>query len=104
MALLIQTPVNTSLGLTIPTSYARVAVNDGIEGTALVTTISIFATKAAFESGADPLPVIVNERLMQSGIAVPYNRQQDGGDALVVAHNEWIAQLAGWGITAVADL
>jgi hypothetical protein len=104
MALNITTPVNTSIGVTIPTSYARVAVNDAIQGTALVSTISVFASKAAFESGADPLGVIINERFMDGGIVFPYNRETDGPDILGWAHTKWVIQLDELGITAVIDL
>jgi len=104
MALNITTPVNTSIGVTIPTSYARVAVNDAIQGTALVSTISVFATKAAFESGADPLGVIINERFMDGGIVFEYNRELNGADILELAHLEWVSKLSEWGITSTIDL
>jgi hypothetical protein len=104
MALNITSPLNTSIGVTIPSSYARIAVNDAIQGTALVSTISVFATKQAFESGADPLPVMVDERLMDGGIVFSYNRELNGADILELAHMEWVAKLSEWGITSTIDL
>jgi hypothetical protein len=104
MALQISTPLNTSIGVTIPTSYARIGVNDNIQGTSLVSTISIFATKEAFEAGADPLPVVVGERFITSGMTIDYNRELDGADILQLAHEAWIAYLGTLGITAEEDL
>jgi hypothetical protein len=100
MALNITTPLNTSIGVTIPTSYARIAVSDGQLGTALVSNITIYSTKEAFEAKADPLPVIINGRLMESGMTINYNREIDGADILGVAHTAWIAYLSTLGITA----
>ena len=45
MALQISTPLNTSIGVTIPTSYARIAVMDGLQGLVVVSNISIYPTK-----------------------------------------------------------
>lgn len=104
MALNITTPVNTSIGVTIPTSYARISVNDGFAGTSIITNITIYSTKEAFEGGADPLPVLIGERLISSGFVMEYNRELDGADILELAHAAWIAQLSDWGITAEEDL
>lgn len=104
MALNITSPLNTSIGVSIPQSYARIAVNDGIEGTALVSTISIFADKQAFESGADPLPVLIDERFMNAGLVSAYNRELNGADVLELAHMEWVAKLSEWGITSTIVL
>jgi hypothetical protein len=104
MALQISTQLNTSIGVTIPTSYARISVSDGIEGTALVSTISIYATKSAFEAGADPLPVLIGERLIQNGLVIEYNRELNGSDTLGFAHLAWIAKISEWDITATEEL
>lgn len=104
MALNITTPVNTSIGVTILTSYARVSVVDLYAGTSLQTSIQIYADKTVYESGADPLPVVLNGRFMQTTIQFPYNRELDGADILGLAHTAWIAQLSDWGIIAVENL
>jgi hypothetical protein len=104
MSLNITTPVNTSIGVTIPTSYARVAIMEGLHGTALVSNLAIYPTKESFKAGADPLPVIINGRFMESGITLEYNRELDGADLLGLAHTAWIAKLGDWGITATEDL
>lgn len=104
MALNITSPLNTSIGVTIPSSYARIAVNDDVHGTALVSTISIFANKQAFESGADPLPVLIDGRFMNAGLVAAYNRELNGADILELAHMEWVAKLSEWGITSTIVL
>jgi hypothetical protein len=104
MALQITTPLNTSIGVTIPTSYARIGVNDGLHGTALVSNIAIYSTKEAFKAGADPLPVLVGERFMDSGIVIEYNRELNGADVLGFVHLAWIAKLSEWDITATEEL
>jgi hypothetical protein len=104
MALQISTPLNTSIGVTIPTSYARIAVMDGLQGLAVVSNISIYPTKESYEAGADPLPVIINDRFMESGMTTEYDRTTMGGDILGIAHQAWIAKLAEWNITAIEDL
>ena len=104
MALNITSPINTSIGVQLPQSYARIAVNDAIAGTSLVSTISVFANKAAFESGADPLGVIINERFMDGGIVFDYNRELNGADILELAHLEWVTKLSEWGITSTIVL
>ena len=104
MALNITTPVNTSIGVTIPTSYARVAVTDDINGKLIVTSLSIYSTKASFEGGADPLPVIIGDKFLSSVFSFPYNREIDGADILQLAHTAWIAYLGTLEITAIEDL
>jgi hypothetical protein len=104
MALQISTPLNTSIGVTIPTSYARIGVNDNIQGTVLISTISVFASKEAYEAGADALPVLVGERFMDAGIVIEYNRELNGADILGFAHLAWIAKMSEWDITATEEL
>ena len=104
MALQISTPLNTSIGVTIPTSYARIGVNDDIQGTALVSTISVFASKEAFEAGADPLPIVVGEKFLDAGIVFPYNREDQGTDILILSHDAWVTFLDNLGIVATISL
>jgi hypothetical protein len=104
MALQISTPLNTSIGVTVSNSYARIGVTDDVQGTFLLSNIKIYATKESFESGADPLPVLIGERFMQVGITIEYDRSTMGGDVLGLAHQAWITQLAQWNITAIEDL
>lgn len=104
MALNIQTSLNTSIGVNIPQSYARVSVNESFTGDYIITNLTIYPNKEAFAGGADPLPVLVNGRLIESGFAAEYTRETNGADILGYAHGLWVAKLAQWGITAQVEL
>jgi hypothetical protein len=104
MALNITTPLNTSIGVTIPTSYARVGLNEGLQGTSIITNISVYATEAAFKSGADPLPVIIEDRFILSAFSFPYNRELEGVDLLELAHEQWVSYFTSKDITATISL
>jgi hypothetical protein len=104
MALQIQTPLNTSIGVILPTSYARISVTDNFIGNTIVSSTQFYSSKEAYETGADPLTFIVEGKIVPTVLQFDYNRNIEGGDILGIAHQVWITQLAQWNITAIEDL
>jgi len=102
MALNITTQLSTSIGIDASNAYGRIGVTDGPTGTAIVSSLSIYASEAAFTGSADPLPVFNPNtgRLLEQGITFSYDRATDGEDILGLAHTQWVNWLASQGITA----
>ena len=97
MALNITSELELSSGITVATSYGRVAVVDQYPGNQLQSAVEIYATEADFVAGKQPIMGAI-------GYEFPYDRATDGVDILDIAHDQLIGYLAEQGITAVKVL
>lgn len=106
MALSITTPVTTTSGLSVPTSYARITSMDPQDGTSLTPSFSIYTSEDDFINGSAPLTIAdpINPTQRISGFFnFPYNRQTDGVDTLMVSHTGIQAELTAMGITSTIE-
>lgn len=99
MALDILTPLQTSVGIELATSYGRVAVLNGAKGDIIEASVEIFASEAAFEAGAQPLVVYIN-----LGARKAYDYTTDSKDILDFAHDMLIETLGAQGVNATKNL
>lgn len=97
MALNISTPITLDTGITVETSFARVAVTDSVDGTQLQSSANVYKSEEDYEAGKFRLDFTV-------AVNTPYDRAADGTDILDLAHDAIIAYLAGEGITATKVL
>lgn len=107
MALNITSPVTTLDGITLPTSYARIEVRDGVSGTQLITGIQFYVNAQAFESGKGALllatPGLENAPIQTYWVS-DYNRVTDGSDLLLLGHEVAQGALSNMGISSTIDL
>ena len=95
MALQFNTTLTTMQGTELASAYGRVTSQDNFTGKTVTGILNIYASKAAFEAGAEPF------LFPKLGYAEgPYNRETDGTDTLDFAHDVLIAGLASVGISA----
>lgn len=102
MALQITTPIQLKNGLTLPTSYARVGINEAISGKEINAHLIFFVDKNSYLAKNEPIRGV--DMNIDDFIIFNYNREVDGSDTLEIAHNVFISTLASQGITAIKDL
>lgn len=100
MALQFQSQITTPEGIAVDGAYGRVAVLNNAKGTSIDFNVSIYATKAAFEAGANAI-FPDNTKL---GGSIAYDYATDSKDILDLAHDAMIQVLAQQGITATKEL
>lgn len=100
MSLLITTPITTTDGFTVDTSYARVLATDDYSGLFLVSSAGIYKSAEAFAAGDS----ILNIGKLSTLVSTPYNRDVDGTDILAIAHTNLQALLASQGIESIIEL
>ena len=99
MSLNITSEITTKDGFVLPTSYARVAVYDNVEGTNLNSSLNIYKDEAAFLAGDRP----VNVKLFLTNND-PYDRDVDGVDILDIAHDRMMDTLSTQGVRSEKNL
>jgi hypothetical protein len=104
MALNITTPLNTSIGVTLPTSYGRISITDNYQGNNVIASIVFYSSKDAYTNNFESCSLKNQNGIIPNILQFEYNRELDGADLLELAHANWIAQLGDWGITATQDL
>lgn len=101
MSLIITSQVETRNGIELNSAYARLNVTDAAEGTALQINMDYYPTDQAFINKAMPTQPVKPIGTFQ----MPYNRQADGTDILMLAHEYAKAQLAAEGLdSTIAEL
>ena len=100
MALNITTPITLRSGIELTTSFARVAVVEGEDGTHLNAAVTLFPSQQLFEDGANP----ITDSPIQLYATKAYNRETDGVDILDIAHDIMIEAFDMQGVTAVKEL
>ena len=106
MALQITSPVTTTSGISLATSYARITSVDAQEGTSVSPSISIYVSKDEYINGAQPIRLIGTTEDVPSipnGFSFEYNRQTDGVDTLMICHEKIQLQFTLWNITSVIE-
>jgi len=83
MALEVLGNIELEGGLTTPTAYARLTADVNLEGNRLRFICYFYINKNAYENG---LGQILLSSSYQS--VFDYNRQEDGDDILLIAHNK----------------
>lgn len=86
MALLISKNIKVLGDIDVSTLYVRLSVHYGPGGSTLITTPSLFASKAAYESNP------IHNALTVKGISnqsFKYDREIDGTDILTFVHNKF---------------
>lgn len=99
MALTFTTPLTLPTGITIENAYGRVGAGDPSKGVSVEGVVDIYASEAAFEAGAQPLQLDINNY-----VSVAYDRTTMGTDILNIAHDALVALLAEQNITATKVL
>ena len=94
MALIFNTPIELSTGITVADAYGRVAAVDQIAGTQVDAIVDIYISEAAYLAGKEALTVDFNRTA-----ATPYNRDVDGTDILMIGHDALQTVLATMGYT-----
>jgi hypothetical protein len=94
MALIFNTPIELSTGITVADAYGRVAAVDQIAGTQVDAIVDIFISEAAYLAGKESIQVSFNRTA-----ATPYNRDVDGTDILSIGHTALQTVLATQGYT-----
>ena len=106
MALQITSPVTTTSGISLATSYARITSVDAQEGTSVNPSISIYVSKDEYINGARPVRLTStneDEPVLPNAFSFEYNRQTDGVDTLMVCHEQIQQQFSMWNITSVIE-
>ena len=101
MALNITSPLTTANGITLATSYGRVAVLNPVGGNQIEAGVDIYPSEDAFEAGYPPVQFNYDLRLQ---VSKPYNYDTDTKDILDLGHDMLVEFLAGQGVTAVKIL
>lgn len=100
MALNISTTLKTADGFELQSSYARVGVNNDVEGNKVVARILIYASEEAFDNGDNPVKITGLE-LFESKA---YDYVKDKKNILDLAHDMMITKLADQEVTATKNL
>ena len=106
MALQITSPVTTTSGISLATSYARITSVDAQEGTSVNPSISIYVSKDEYINGYQPVRLMNPSEpnlAMQTSFNFEYNRQTDGSDTLMICHEKIQQQFSMWNITSVIE-
>lgn len=96
MALNITGNIELDGGLSISTGYARLTADVNDAGTKLRTVTKIWTSKTNYDTNVGD--VVLKEPLQ---VVFDYNRQTDGDDLLLVAHNNIKTELEGLGLSVV---
>lgn len=99
MSLQITSTIKTNEGIELSNAYARVLVFNDFNGRILRTSISVFASKEAYE--AMLLPLNLN---IETGAGIEYDRETMTTDVLDLAHDKMIEVLASQNIVAIKSL
>ena len=102
MALNITSPVTTLDGIELATSYARIEVRNPVAGTDLIAGVFVYPTETAFTSGKDPLNLAnpVTTTPFSNFWVMPYDRNSEGTDILILAHEYIQFQLNAIGVSS----
>lgn len=92
MALEITGNIELDGGLSTSTGYARLTADVNDEGNKMRTITRIWTSKTNYDNGVSD--IILKEPL---NVVFDYNRQTDGEDLLLVAHNNIKTELEGLG-------
>lgn len=92
MALEIQGNIALEGGLTTSSGYARLTADVNTEGDRLRFVCLLFSSKTSYENGLGQ--IYLSEPFTN---VFPYNRQTDGEDILLLAHNKMKTYLEGLG-------
>ena len=83
MALIINTPVTSNLGIEVQSGYyIRLLFEDTIHGDQIGILGKDFASKAAFKAGSQGIGNII------PSMYFPYNRETDGADIRAIGHRK----------------
>lgn len=96
MALEITGTIELDGGLSTPTGYARLTADVNDAGTKMRTVTRIWTSKTNYDTNVGD--VVLKEPLQ---VVFDYNRQTDGDDLLLVAHNNIKAELEALGYSVV---
>jgi hypothetical protein len=99
MSLTITTPITTLEGFEVVNAYGRVTVSDSYPGTSLFSELVLFVSEEDFLEQKYALKVNINEFCSSE-----YNREVDGTDILLIAHQKLQESLLEQGITSVIVL
>ncbi len=97
MSLIITSNIETQDGITLSSAYARLTVTDYAHGEQLGINLDYYPSDQAFLNGTTPAR-------MANGISsfnMPYDRQAEGTDILMLAHEFAKAQLEDVDITSI---
>lgn len=101
MSLIISSPIETENGIALNGAYARLSVTDPMEGTQLYINMDYYPTQLQFTEGK--MPLRMDPSIM--GFTMPYDRQTEGADTLMLAHEYAQFQLDSKGIAStIAEL
>ena len=104
MALQITTPLNTSIGVTLPTSYGRISITDNYQGNNAIASIVFYSSKDAYTNNFESCSLKNENGIIPNILQFEYNRELNGADILGLAHTAWVAYLGTLEITATEDL
>jgi hypothetical protein len=96
MALEITGTIELEGGLTTSTGYARLTADVNDKGNVMRTVTKIWTNKTNYDNGVSS--VILKEPIK---VVFDYNRQTDGDDLLLVAHNNIKTELESYGYSVV---
>ena len=108
MALNITSELVTLDGIALSTSYGRIEVRDSVSGDNLICALAVYASKPAFEAGRGALvvedPAIDVLAPLKTYWVMPYSRETDGTDILVLAHDYIQGELSNLGVQSTIVL
>lgn len=96
MALEITGNIELEGGLTTSTGYARLTADVNDKGNVMRTVTKIWTNKTNYDNNVSS--VILKEPIK---VVFDYNRQTDGDDLLLVAHNNIKTELESYGYSVV---
>ncbi len=96
MALEITGTIELEGGLTTSTGYARLTADVNDKGNVMRTVTKIWTNKTNYDNNVSS--VILKEPIK---VVFDYNRQTDGDDLLLVAHNNIKTELESYGYSVV---
>lgn len=100
MSLKINTELKNISDIAVPTSYARIAVLNGISGNVVEGVVQFYVSKEAYQAGKQEFaPVEVSQNFHFA-----YDRAVESKDILDLAHDHYIAYLAENNIIAEKSL